>query len=348
MKNLADMTPVEIDTILAKIWEKQQDTELRIMRLRKAEQNLQETVRKIKGGARLVQYRTAADGIALMEKLDQIAMGIDLAQVELGGLQEEAYPYEDEYARRPWNRVFLATSHNGHAHNGTECTTCHHGEERTQFVWLVEYSGKPEAEIVADAGERACTVCYPTAPVNVLKRPTKMFTPQEREAQKAREERESERARKAAEAKAKGITAPDGTPLKDRWGDVIKSERTAQIEAVEAIGTALTMFDTLVLEPLFEAHPGLREADVFNLTSIKEQAEADERAVRLVAALAHKQGRSYSEVWEELKAKAEAKAKRRKKDLPEIYRLVSGLEAFREYVRTAEAQGLEPWNPRKK
>lgn len=42
------------------------------------------------------------------------------------------------------------------------CSTCF---PTTQFGWVTEFSGKDEAEIVAAAGEGACTVCYPSAPV---------------------------------------------------------------------------------------------------------------------------------------------------------------------------------------
>lgn len=356
MTNLANMTPVEIDTILAPMWEKQAEKQAEIAAKKKsiAERNeliqlvMEQKLNHVK--VRRARIKTPADGIQLYRRLTMAYEELEWLTDELKRLELESLPYENEYVRRGgWTRVFLAQSHDGHAHRGQNCSTCHRGEERTRFVWLVEYSGKPEAEIVADAGERACTVCYPSAPVNVLKQKTKMFTPQEREAQQAREEREIERARKAEAAKAKGITNPDGTPLKDKSGSTIKTERTAQIEATDAIYDAERCFDRLVLEPLFEAHEGLREADIFLTVSDERARREREYAERLVAALAHKQDRDTEEVWAELLKKAEAKAKRNSKaSLGNVYRLMRGLPVFQAYAEAARAKGLEPWNPHNK
>jgi hypothetical protein len=347
-KNIQDMTPVEIDTILAPMWEKQAVVAMQIAKYKRNESEIYATIEKIKGGARLVQYRTALDGIELMEKLALIGRYIVAEGDKLAKLELESLPYEAEYTRRGrWNRVYLADSYDGHAHNGTECITCHHGEERTQFAWLVQYSGQSEEEIVADAGERACTTCYKSAPANVLKRKTKMFSPKEIEAQKAREEREAARAQRNAKTASKAITAPDGSPLKGKW-DVIKTERAAQIEAVDAIKDSLKLWESMVLEPLFEAHPGLEAADMFSRIDTRQQSEAYELSVRLVTAIAAKQGRNDKVVFEELKAKAEAKVKREKNEiLKNVYRLMAGMEGYQAYAKAAEAQGLEPWNPHK-
>jgi hypothetical protein len=44
------------------------------------------------------------------------------------------------------------------------CTSCY---PSTQYEWLTRYSGRSEDDIVYAAVELACTVCYPTAPVQV-------------------------------------------------------------------------------------------------------------------------------------------------------------------------------------
>src|SRR5699024_12010413 len=64
--------------------------------------------------------------------------------------------------RGGWNRAFLVAGANGHVHSSTSCSTCH---PTTQYAWMTDYSGADEDTIVADAGYRACTVCYPSAPV---------------------------------------------------------------------------------------------------------------------------------------------------------------------------------------
>lgn len=120
-----------------------------------------------------------------------------------------------EYTRRGgWPRAYLVTD--GHAHKTTECSTCHKGEYRTKFSWLIDYSGKSEKEIVDAAGDRACTVCYPSAPVaKGLDAPKSvMLTPEEVDRDKARQDREDKKAAAAAAKAAKAITAVDGAPLK--------------------------------------------------------------------------------------------------------------------------------------
>jgi hypothetical protein len=245
------------------------------------------------------------DGIELMEDLARIGRFIVAEGNKLAAAEAEAAPYEAEYTRRGgWNRVFLATSSNGHAHNGTECSTCHNGQYRTAFAWLIRYSGKPEAEIVADAGKRACTTCYPSAPANA--KGTKMFTPDEEVAQRAREEREAERARKAREAADKGITTPEGEKLyagkdHDSW-DVCKTLRTAEIAATDAL------LDFL-LDQARENDP--EWAHYFERKSYAQhQMENTRHAWYLLRAIANKKGLTFQEVFETHEKKAQAKQRK--------------------------------------
>lgn len=352
-QNIQDLTPVEIDEILAPMWAKQADKLFEIHNKQILISKRSELVQLVMEQAldhklvREARIKTPADGIQLYRKLTMAHDELDWLQDELKVLELESLPYENEYVRRGgWNRVFLATSSKGHAHNGQNCSTCHHGESRTGFVWLTRYSGKSEEEIVADAGERACTTCYPSAPVNA--KGTKMFTPDEEEAQKARQEREEAKVQRAAKTASKAITSPDGTPLKGRW-DTIRTEREAQIQAVDAIKDALKLWESMVLEPLFEAHPGLDDADMFSKIDTRQQSEAYELSVRLVAAIAAKQGRDDKVVFAELKAKAEAKVKREKNEiLKRVYSLMAGMDGYQAYAKAAKAQGLTPWNPNKK
>lgn len=344
-QNLANLTPVEIDTLLAPIWEREMKIRSTISNYKRRESETFATIEKIKKGVRVPQVTTALDGIEVMEDLARLGRFIVAEGNKLAAVEAEAAPYEAEYTRRGgWNRVFLATSTGGHAHNGTECSTCHNGVYRTGFSWLIQYSGKTEAEIVADAGERACTTCYRSAPANA--KGTKMFTPDEEEAAKARAEREEAKVQRVAKTASKAITAPDGTPLKDQWGSTIKTEREAQIVAVDAIKDALKLWESMVLEPLFEAHPGLDDADMFNKVDAEEQSKAYELSVRLVAAIAAKHGRDEKVLFQELKAKAEAKVKREKNEiLKNVYRLMAGMEGYQAYAKAAKVKGLTPWNP---
>lgn len=303
--DLTTATPAEIDTVLAPIWEREASAQSRIVNYKRREAEIFTTIEKIKRGEKVLRVTTAMDGIELMEDLARIGRYIVAEGNKLAAAEAEAAPYEAEYTRRGgWNRVFLATSSNGHAHNGTECSTCHNGQYRTAFAWLIRYSGKQEAEIIADAGKRACTTCYPSAPANA--KGTKMFTPDEEEAQRAREEREAERARKALEAADKSITTPEGEKLyagkdHDSW-DVYKTLRTAEIAATDALLDFL-LDQTRENDPEW-AHYFERKSYALH------QMENTRHAWYLIRAIANKKGLTFQEVFETHEKKAQAKLRK--------------------------------------
>lgn len=143
-----------------------------------------------------------------------------------------ADPLEKEFDRRGgWSRAFLVVSSaGGHVHRSRSCSTC---RPSTQFNWVTEFSDKPEAEIVEAAGERACTTCWPSAPTSVLNRPTRIFSPEERDQQAAREQRATAAQERAAKKTANALT-PDGSEFKvefTRFGypgrERFKTEATA-------------------------------------------------------------------------------------------------------------------------
>ena len=144
--------------------------------------------------------------------------------------------FEAEFHRRGgWTRSFLVTD--GHAHRTNRCSTCHRGGKLTPMHRFFEYSGMDEAEIVKRAGDRACTVCYPSAPVakGLKAEKSVMLTPEERERAKVREEEAARREEKRAKAAVNAITLPDGTPLREEMGrdgqqrgSIVKTLRTAR------------------------------------------------------------------------------------------------------------------------
>lgn len=191
-------------------------------------------------------------------------------------------PGEAEYRRRGgWTRSFLVTNAGGHAHRSTGCSTC---RPTTQFAWLTELSGKDEAEIVELAGERACTVCYPSAPVASLSNPS-MLRP-DVEAREEKAKRDAEKAEKAAAKAAKAITMPDGSPLRERYG-VIKTEISARRNAMAARSDQLWYGET---------HPSYREWQ--------------ELLDNCVEAIAYKTGENPEELRAEIEKKAQAKLRR--------------------------------------
>jgi hypothetical protein len=150
---------------------------------------------------------------------------------------------EEEFGRRGgWPRAYLVTD--GHVHSSMHCSSCNRGGFPTRFSWMIDYSGKSHAEIVEAAGERACTICYPDAPVARKEKgedidvpKSVMMTADEIERAEARKAEAERRAEKKAKAALNAITNPDGRPLtgkvdKDgvQRGSVIKTTRTARSE----------------------------------------------------------------------------------------------------------------------
>ncbi len=113
---------------------------------------------------------------------------MDKTYAELETAREEMAPLLAIARAGAWRRFIFVPG--GHVHN-FGCSTLHFTTAR---IWIPEYSGADEAELVEAAGERACTVCFPSAPVD---RPTTIP-----ELVKEREEREAEAAERAAKREA--------------------------------------------------------------------------------------------------------------------------------------------------
>lgn len=208
---------------------------------------------------------------------------------EAEAILQKAEPMEEEYSRRPWTRAFLVDNTNGHVHRSRGCSTC---TPTTRFAWLPDYSGADEAKIVDDAGESACTVCYPSAPVDVLKRASRIELPERKAARLEREAKSKDKAEKEA---IKSIFTPDGKPLKIEGGyGVIKSARTAQIEAVDIYvknkAVAAGRYNGYYNDP-------------------EEVAKRERDFSKLVSALAHKYGRTEEEQIRLLAEKGDVKYK---------------------------------------
>lgn len=131
-------TPAEVDAQLARIYERQDFHVMEVMRLK-------ELVRKNAG---------VKDVTPLNDKIRP-------HRTALADLREEARPLEDEYVARGWPRYWKVTNGNGHVHANTACSTCF---PTTQFAWMTAFSGLTVEELVAEVGEMACTVCFPSAP----------------------------------------------------------------------------------------------------------------------------------------------------------------------------------------
>lgn len=200
-------------------------------------------------------------------------------------VQEE--PLDAEFRRRGgWPRAFLVSG--GHLHSSMHCSTCNREGKLTRFAWMTDYSGATEDEIVEAAASRACTTCFPSAPVDILNRPSTLLTPDEKQQAEERALREAERARKAIEKEQKAIANPDGTPLRLGYREA-RSLVTANRELVDA----------------------LTDIEIDRARPFGNQNYAAERqdwSDMLVAAIAHKRGITAEDVLAEAGAKATKKA----------------------------------------
>jgi hypothetical protein len=157
---------------------------------------------------------------------------IEILKQKLVPIKKRQRELNEIYNQDPWTRAYLVVSSDGHVHKDMYCSTCF---PQTRYQWLVQYSNDDEKTIVEDAGQDACTVCYPSAPAEVLNRPSRIVTADKIAKAKAKEEREAKKIARIAKEKANAPTA-SGEPLKIvrsiyKDGKIsyewIKTERTA-------------------------------------------------------------------------------------------------------------------------
>jgi hypothetical protein len=127
-----------------------------------------------------------------------------------------------------WTRAFLVTNANGHVHNSMDCGTCF---PSTRFEWLTQYSSDNENTIVELAGELACTVCFPSAPADILNQPSTIQSKNRAEKEAASAKAAEAKAARTAKAKASAPTASgEALMVPASYGDrmeALKTERTA-------------------------------------------------------------------------------------------------------------------------
>jgi isochorismate hydrolase len=165
---------------------------------------------------RVEEIQKAIDEIAVLESK------ISAVNVEIAKLNKI-------YNQDPWTRAFLVIASNGHVHSSMDCNTCF---PTTRYNWLVQYSNDDESTIVEDAGQDACTICYPSAPAEVLNRPSRIVTADKIAKAEAKAERDAKKAARIAKEKANAPTASGKflTYKEGKWTREIKTERSAIIE----------------------------------------------------------------------------------------------------------------------
>lgn len=255
--DLTTWTPAEIDRLLADLSKVEQTALSRAARMR-------QTARTAARPA----WRIAEDE-ALVARY----------QAEAAEARSAAEPLEAEFSRRGgWLRYFLVTNGNGHVHRGMGCQTCY---PTTEFAWLIDLADCDEAAMIAEFGEKACTVCFPDAPANPA-----YHGPGRRDAA-AQAARAAEKAEREASKAAKAITAVDGSPLRipdlfhPQFSELIRTKvaaRNALSDAVQSYGwygTEGYLARAAVLVPALEA-AGIDTAAVIARASAKVAKEAAE------------------------------------------------------------------------
>lgn len=254
------------------------------------------------------EWVTLVEGGAASEQMGRRLRGplsdVETAQAEHETAREQVDGLGEAFRiRGGWNRAFLVTNANGHVHSSTSCSTC---RPTTQYAWMTDYSGAEEDAIVADAGYRACTECYPSAPVGDARSlPTKMLTNEEKrdaarreKEQAAREAKKTKAAANAPTSTGEPITVSDGMSSRP---ETLKTERTAKTWAVNGV----------LDEASFVAYR--EQFDDADTTYPGSEASRSSRD-QIVDSLAEKHGVEADEVREELRRKAHAKAKREYSD----------------------------------
>lgn len=284
--DLSTQTPVEIDTALADAYGKTADLTGQQQRI----WSQVERIDKVEPGS----YNSLLPQFSKENRAKLVDEHKALQKRIWEILDAEVYPREAQYNDRRWTRYYLVDNTNGHVHKDMDCSTCF---PDTRYAWLVEQSGMTAEELVDLAGEKACTVCFDWAPVDVLKQKTKLEAP---ERKKARLEREAKKAERDAKKAAKAIANPDGSPLKVfdrrvpershrlRSGDIAVEPAYDRFETIETLHAAKTWLTDYYYWNKGGAHPSYRKE------SLDDVAEA----------VAHKEGKTRELVIEEAKKRA--------------------------------------------
>ncbi len=203
---------VKIDTELADLHDKIWAIDSQILTYRDWQESTQKS-----------RYTSEAEKISSIARYEK---EIDKLLIKRSPLNDRVLELNKIYVSDPWTRAFLVTNNNGHVHSSMGCNTCF---DTTRYEWLIQYSNDDEKTIVEDAGQDACTICYPSAPAEVLNRPSRIVTADKVAKAKAQAERDAKREAKLAKEKADAPTkSGEFLYLKDgEYTDVIKTERTA-------------------------------------------------------------------------------------------------------------------------
>jgi hypothetical protein len=242
------------------------------------------------------RFMNDADKVSHIAKY---AEKIDELQIKRAPLKDRVRELNMIYILDPWTRAFLVINSNGHVHSSMECSTCF---DTTRYTWLVQYSNDDEATIVADAGQDACTVCYPSAPAETLNRPSRIVTADKIAKAQAKADRDAKRQAKIAKAKASAPTA-SGEPLA-----IPSTYKAGKFEYINTERSAVSEFNNNFYWSEQPITTHYYDGSAHTQESIDHQiANRDLKkqiCVIIAQSLADKHGVSFDEMWEKMTKKA--------------------------------------------
>lgn len=283
IENILTATPAEIDTEIARI------------------QGQQGSIEAVAARAHMLltsQYSTEAER-------DEARPVISDAMGKIRVLDALIAAFQAEFGRRGgWMRYYVVDNNNGHLHTNTHCQNTY---DTTEWVWMPGMSGMTKAEAVAEGGSLTCLSCFPEFRTEIESgREPRFETPRMKRTREEREAAAAKKAEKAKKAAANGITALDGSPLLDDDGYAIKTLRTAEIKAVQALEQA-------GLDGIYADQTPAEETS--HIAHLNELAKRErEYAARLIEAIAAKRGQAVAVVLDEIATKADKKLAPARKD----------------------------------
>ena len=241
------------------------------------------------------RYMNDADKVSHIAKYNQ---NIEMLIAKRKPLSLRRAELTKIYNQDPWTRAFLVINSNGHVHSSMDCSTCF---DTTRYTWLVQYSNDDEATIVSDAGQDACTICYPSAPADVLNRPSRIVTADKIAKAQAKADRDAKRQAKIEKQIANAPTA-SGQPL------AIPSDRAGKFDYINTERTAVSEFKSNFYWSNQEITTHYYDGSAHTQESIDHQIarrDLKKQICQIIAqSLADKHGVSFDQMWATLVKKA--------------------------------------------
>ena len=143
----------EVDTEIARLWSLYHEVNDKAIDKRKQADRLEKLLLQ-------VSMRTRE---SYTRRINVLRFEADVLGEEAEPLREAAVEYDNAHYEG-WSRFFLVQ----HIHSSQHCSSF---RRNTRIGWLPDVSGLTEVEAVKEHGETLCTICFPSAPVELTTKP---------------------------------------------------------------------------------------------------------------------------------------------------------------------------------